>query len=216
VSRAQLLTDREESLPSDSQFDDSESDDGEVQATQGSELDTPEPITRQEPQPDVAQTINQTRQEDQKKGLAVSRQLVRRFFISVQSQPSHTLVIQSLWESLLDARIRFQKALTASNLVPSHAEFESLVDEPSARDAIHVLLDEALLLSQDLFQLQEVRSFYVSTHITPTESFPSICLKRMVRSPPHPANASRSTMGETMRLPSQLLHKRLQTWRARM
>jgi len=80
VSRAQLLNDREESPPSDSQGEDSESDD-ESQAAKGSELDTPEPVTQQVPQPDVVQTINQTRQEDQKKGLAVSRQLVRLFYL---------------------------------------------------------------------------------------------------------------------------------------
>jgi len=64
-----------------------------------------------------------------------------------------------LWESLLDARIRFQKALTASNLLPSHAEFNSIVEQTATQDAIHALLDQALLLSEDLFQLQQVRLF---------------------------------------------------------
>ena len=47
----------------------------------------------------------------------------------------------------------------ASNLLPPHTEFDLLVELTSARDDIHALLDEALLLSEDLFQLQEVRTF---------------------------------------------------------
>lgn len=75
MSRAQLLDgdDDEQSPPSDSQVEDSESED-ESQVAQEDESDAPEPTLQQ---PDVAQTINQTRLEDQKKGLAVSRQLVR-------------------------------------------------------------------------------------------------------------------------------------------
>ena len=76
VSRIQLLDGDGQSLPSDSQVEDSESDD-EGQVAQERASDTPEPTSRQEHQPDAAQTINQTRQEDRKKGLAVSRQLVR-------------------------------------------------------------------------------------------------------------------------------------------
>jgi len=77
VSRAQLLENDNDDPPSDSQVEDSESED-ESQATQEGESDTSEPtLQQQEPQMDVAQTITQTRLEDQKKGLAVSRQLVR-------------------------------------------------------------------------------------------------------------------------------------------
>jgi len=73
VSRAYLLNDDEDehSSPADSQVEDSESDDESQPAQEDDESDTPEP------QVDVPQTINHTRQEDQKKGLAVSRQLVR-------------------------------------------------------------------------------------------------------------------------------------------
>jgi protein AATF/BFR2 len=90
---------------------------------------------------------------------------------SVQLQWSHSLISQSLWESLLDARIRFQKALTASNLLPSHTEFGSLVEQSSTRDAIHALLEEALLLSEDLFQLQEVRSSASAPVLRPLRLF---------------------------------------------
>lgn len=80
VSRAQLLADIDEQPPlSDSQAEDSESDD-QSQVSQENESDTAEPSPRQGVQPDVAQTLNQTRQDDQKKGLAVSRQLVRSVY----------------------------------------------------------------------------------------------------------------------------------------
>ena len=79
MSRTQLLDgddDDEQSPPSDSQVEDSESE-NESQAAQEDVLDTPESATQKEPQLSIAQTINRTHQEDQKKGLAVSRQLVR-------------------------------------------------------------------------------------------------------------------------------------------
>ena len=130
---------------------------------------------------------------------------------SVQPQRSHPPTFQSLWESLLDARIRFQKALTASNLLPSHAEISSL---PSTQDALHALLDEALLLSEDLFQLQEVRSS-ASAPALRLRRPPSIYLKPTVKSPLRPESASRSIMGETTQQRFQLLQKRSLTWKAR-
>lgn len=77
MSRAQLLdNDDLQSSPSDSQPDDDESELGDRNQKDGS--DTAEQDPQQLPQPGVAQALNQTRQEEQKKGLAVSRQLVRR------------------------------------------------------------------------------------------------------------------------------------------
>ena len=74
VSRAQLLEDDNDDPPSDSRVEDSESED----ESRENESDTSQPtLQQQEPRLDVAQTMNQTRLEDQKKGLAVSRQLVR-------------------------------------------------------------------------------------------------------------------------------------------
>jgi len=92
------------------------------------------------------------------------------------------------------------------------------VENTSTHNAIHALLDEALLLSEDLFQLQQVRSSVLphQTWLSSSESFPSICSRRTGRSPLHPESVSKSTMGETTRGLSQLLRKRLQTWRARM
>jgi len=58
-------------------------------------------------------------------------------------------------------------------------------------------------------------SFLHQTLPLSPKSFTSMCLRQTVRSPLHPGNVSRSTTGETMQRPSQLLHKHLQTWRAR-
>jgi protein AATF/BFR2 len=81
VSRTQLIDDddHEGSSPPDSQVEESESTD-RGQTPQEHESDTAEPSSQQETQPDVAQTSTQTRQEDRKRGLAVSRQLVWRAY----------------------------------------------------------------------------------------------------------------------------------------
>ena len=60
------------------------------------------------------------------------------------------------------------------------------------------------------------RSFQPQTWLLSPKSFPSICLRRTVKSPLHPGNVSRLIMGETTQRPSQPLHKRSRTWRARM
>lgn len=81
MSRAQLLDDDgEQSLPSDSEDGGSELD-NESHTSREDESDTTESSSQLEPQPDVAQAVNQTRQEDRKKGLAVSRQLVRPVYL---------------------------------------------------------------------------------------------------------------------------------------
>lgn len=78
VSRAQLLENDD-----DGEQEHSESED-ETQAAQEDESDASEStMQQQEPRSDVAQTMNQMYLEDQKKGLAVSRQLVRLSVSSV-------------------------------------------------------------------------------------------------------------------------------------
>jgi len=67
----------EQSFSSDSQVEENTESEDKSQLAQEDELDTPQPAPQQEHQPDVAQTISQARQQDQKKGLAVSHQLVR-------------------------------------------------------------------------------------------------------------------------------------------
>jgi hypothetical protein len=215
VSRAQLLDD-DQSPPSDSQVED------ESQASQEDESETQEEQTGDPRVLSTPRASARFRPDDESNAPGGSEEGPRRFSParttcrSVQPLLSHILISQSLWESLLDARIRFQKALTASNRLPSHTEFDSLVEQTSTQDAIHGLLDEALLLSEDLFQLQEVRSLALSSSSAPLSSSSSVYLRRTVRPPLRHGNASKSTVGETMRRLFQSLHKRLQTWRARM
>jgi hypothetical protein len=155
VSRAQLLDDQGEGQhpPSDSQVEDSESED-ESQAAQEDESDTSEPAQRQ---PDVVQTMNQARLEDQRKGLAVSRQLVRIVgpfsysdltIWSPSRCGSHSLMPGFVFKRLSQPQTF---SLHTQNSTPP-------LEQTSTRDALHGLLDEALLLTEDLFQLQEVRS----------------------------------------------------------
>ena len=96
MSRAQLLDDDDDhSLPSDSQVEDSESNDQSRETEEG-ESDIPEPSPYPRPQPGIIQTINQVRQDDQKKGLAVSRQLVRHapiLSVNFISRPDPQVVV---------------------------------------------------------------------------------------------------------------------------
>ncbi|KAH9967326.1 apoptosis-antagonizing transcription factor [Russula dissimulans] len=85
---------------------------------------------------ELSTTIRQRRDEDRKKGKVVTKQL-------------------SLWDSLLDARIRLQKSVTASNqlLLPT-----SISDFTSHRDCLearHALLGEALALVEELSALRD-------------------------------------------------------------
>jgi protein AATF/BFR2 len=74
--------------------------------------------------------LRKTRDEDRKKGKAVSKQI-------------------ALWDSLLDARIRLQRAVSAGNRLPSLADYDDI--QPS----LVKMLAEAQLLSDELFHLQE-------------------------------------------------------------
>ncbi|KAL6304507.1 apoptosis antagonizing transcription factor-domain-containing protein, partial [Sparassis latifolia] len=85
---------------------------------------------------DLASALRKTREGDLKKGKAVVRQLV-------------------LWDALLDARIQLQKAVSATNRLPTAAHLSDFVRHPSAREALDSMLEEAAVLSEDLFKLQE-------------------------------------------------------------
>ena len=80
---------------------------------------------------------------------------------------------QALWDTLLDIRIRLQKAVVASNNLPlvfyslsklsTPADFvfqppqmEELLHLPACRDALNKVLEESLLLADELFDLEEV------------------------------------------------------------
>ncbi|KAJ7695097.1 apoptosis antagonizing transcription factor-domain-containing protein [Mycena rosella] len=85
---------------------------------------------------DLPSTLRKTREEDRKKGKAVSQQI-------------------AMWETLLDARIRLQKSATAANRLPSSSDLSQFTDVPECRQSLDKMLEKAFLLSDELFDLQE-------------------------------------------------------------
>ncbi|THG97180.1 hypothetical protein EW026_g4771 [Hermanssonia centrifuga] len=81
--------------------------------------------------PDLASSLRATREQDRKKGKAVTHQM-------------------SLWDSLLDARIRLQKTASAANRLPLTS-----TNQPAVTASLNVMLEEAVALSEDLFTLSE-------------------------------------------------------------
>ncbi|KAH0836571.1 apoptosis-antagonizing transcription factor [Lanmaoa asiatica] len=80
---------------------------------------------------DLSSSLRNIREEDRKKGKAVSRQI-------------------ALWDSLLDARIRLQKSVTAGNRLPPANATNQHVHTPLMK-----MLEEARLLSNEIFDFQE-------------------------------------------------------------
>ncbi|KAF5373325.1 hypothetical protein D9615_007448 [Tricholomella constricta] len=89
-----------------------------------------------EPTDYLSATLREKREEDKKKGQAVSRQI-------------------SLWDSLLDARIRIQKAVTAANRLPPPLDVKEYLASPECQVSVIEMLKEAAALSEEIFQLQE-------------------------------------------------------------
>ncbi|KDR67972.1 hypothetical protein GALMADRAFT_129808 [Galerina marginata CBS 339.88] len=94
------------------------------------------PATDQDPIEDVASALKQTRVEDLKKGEAVKRQI-------------------ALWDTLLDTRIRMQKSVVSANRLPPPSAMKSFLEASECQESISKLLNEASLLSNELFELQE-------------------------------------------------------------
>ncbi|KAF9509640.1 hypothetical protein BS47DRAFT_138810 [Hydnum rufescens UP504] len=121
--------------------DNSPSDEGEAET-----LNTPNEPKKASPPPppdtstsaqDLTSSLKHTRDLDRLKGQAVSKQL-------------------RLWDSLLDARIRLQKGVAATNQLPRPNQLPPFVSTESGTAAIQRLLNEALSLSDEIFELQEV------------------------------------------------------------
>ncbi|KAJ7453982.1 apoptosis-antagonizing transcription factor [Mycena galericulata] len=89
-----------------------------------------------DPAEDLPSTMRKTREEDRKKGKAVSQQI-------------------SIWETLLDARIRLQKSVTATNRLPASSHLLQFTEVPECRQSLDKMLEESFLLSDELFDLQE-------------------------------------------------------------
>ncbi|KAH7914638.1 apoptosis-antagonizing transcription factor [Hygrophoropsis aurantiaca] len=133
--------------PSEGQSDHDEDEDEEPPSS-NSEIEQPQPKTtrhklspklsaqrpdQRAPGDDLASSLRKTRDEDRKKGKAVSRQI-------------------AVWDSLLDARIRLQKTVAAGNRLPFLGGHK---DSDDIQNALNKMLKEAQLLSEDLFELQE-------------------------------------------------------------
>ncbi|KAJ6496797.1 apoptosis-antagonizing transcription factor [Mycena vulgaris] len=121
--------DDDQSIPSQSEPE--ESEERQTAAPPRSQSD-PEPEAAE----DLPSTLRKTREEDRKKGKAVSQQI-------------------AMWETLLDARIRLQKSATAANRLPSSSHLSEFTAVPECRQSLDKMLEEAFLLSDELFDLQE-------------------------------------------------------------
>ena len=62
-----------------------------------------------------------------------------------------------MYDSLLDARIRLQKCVANMNKMPDAMQLPQFLMDKETRNAANVMLSEAMLLADDLFDLQEVR-----------------------------------------------------------
>lgn len=85
---------------------------------------------------DLSSTLWKTREEDRKKGKAVVRQL-------------------AIWDSLLDARIRLQKSVTAANRLPTPFDMSRFTTSTEGSQALNKMLEEAMSASNEIFELQE-------------------------------------------------------------
>ncbi|KAF8498688.1 hypothetical protein F5888DRAFT_196852 [Russula emetica] len=143
--------DQDESASQSSEGSASEEDEGEekVQSPGKQEASEGEQSTRRNNQviqenssheKDLATIVRQRRDEDRKKGRAVTKQL-------------------NLWDSLLDARIRLQKSVTASNQLLSPTELSEFTFHRRCLEARHALLGESLSLVEELSALRDVRPF---------------------------------------------------------
>ncbi|KAH7881800.1 TRAUB-domain-containing protein [Phlebopus sp. FC_14] len=82
---------------------------------------------------DLSSALRKTREEDRKKGKAVSKQIV-------------------LWDLLLDARIRVQKSVNTGNRLPQLSQYAGFHE---VQASLTKMLAEAQALSDELFDLQE-------------------------------------------------------------
>ncbi|KAI6122684.1 apoptosis-antagonizing transcription factor [Pisolithus croceorrhizus] len=82
---------------------------------------------------DLFSNLRKTREEDRKRGKAISKQI-------------------ALWDSLIDARIRLQKSVTAGNRLPQLSQH---ADSEAIQGSLVTMLEQAQLLSDELFSFQE-------------------------------------------------------------
>ncbi|KIJ20772.1 hypothetical protein PAXINDRAFT_174212 [Paxillus involutus ATCC 200175] len=116
--------------PSSEQEEDHRSDHEVEVSTMDASITRPRDSDQNE---ELSSTLRKTREEDRKKGKAVSKQI-------------------ALWDSLLDGRIRLQKSVTAGNRLPTLCQY---ADNEDVQASLSEMLDEARRLSDELFDFQE-------------------------------------------------------------
>ncbi|KAG6817530.1 hypothetical protein H0H87_007498 [Tephrocybe sp. NHM501043] len=128
----------EDELSESGEEDEEDEGDKEKTLSTSSSKNIPEkrPFEEEAHATDLPRELLKKREEDKKKGKAVSRQI-------------------SLWDSLLDARIRIQKAVTAANMLPLPLDVREYLTMPECEESVNRLLKESAALSEDIFQLQE-------------------------------------------------------------
>ncbi|KAI0079169.1 TRAUB-domain-containing protein [Panus rudis PR-1116 ss-1] len=157
VSRAQLSDEEDEGSESDgdrvseryvngehvpsSEEEDSDSSEAESEVQTPSQSPTvPQKSTAGQTEGNENQTesssVRVLANDDRRKGKAVVHQL-------------------AMWDALLDARIRLQKALTFTNTLPPSSHYPDLSTDETVQRSLDSMLDEATALSQELATLQE-------------------------------------------------------------
>ncbi|KAF8196715.1 apoptosis antagonizing transcription factor-domain-containing protein [Mycena galopus ATCC 62051] len=133
-SRNEGDQDQDESIPSQSEPE----EDSDAEERHAPSPPPPKPRNDVEPEPaeDLPSTLRKTRDEDRKKGKAVSQQI-------------------AIWETLLDARIRLQKSVIAANRLPPSSHLAPYTEVEECRQSLDKMLEEAFLLSDELFDFQE-------------------------------------------------------------
>ncbi|KAM6496856.1 Apoptosis antagonizing transcription factor domain containing protein, partial [Amanita muscaria] len=104
--------------------------------TEAGEKRKPSAAVQEMEEEDMSSALRQKREQDRQKGRAVSRQI-------------------AIWDAILEARIRVQKAVNAANRLPRPNEMDVYTRHPQCRDALDKMLNEAMRFSDELFDLQE-------------------------------------------------------------
>ncbi|KAL1731129.1 apoptosis-antagonizing transcription factor [Schizophyllum commune] len=107
-----------------------EDDQAHEHQTPASESTLPAPASQND---DLTDSLRKNREADLRKGKAVARQV-------------------AIWDTLLDARIRLQKSVTAAQKL---VDAGTITERADCGDALTGMLDEALALSDELMSFQE-------------------------------------------------------------
>lgn len=114
------------------------------------------PTTEAEPNNgELSSTLRRAREEERKKGKAVSRQMVCPFHAVYYLILTAVSLVKAIFDSLLDARIRLQKCVASMNRLPDSVQVPNYMLEDESRAAADRVLEESLGLADDLFDLQE-------------------------------------------------------------